>query len=216
MSRKTDHSGESDSVLQAVSRHLTDMRVGLDEPVRIREEALAAQLGVSRTPIREALIRLDGAGLVSLRPGRGALLMPVTDRDYAQWLQIREQLEGLAAHQAALNASAHDVAHLRALFQSDMTDAAYAETNVAFHEAIMTLADNDLLKRIWTAFDHLEISTQRQTIARVNRRDQSLQEHLALIEAIAQRDAPLAESLAKAHVRSLAQDVQRHRTEPNH
>ncbi len=104
------------SILHAVSDYLQTLRGGITEPIRVREEALAEHLGVSRTHVREALIRLESSGMVSLRPGRGALLMPVTDTDYLEWLQIREQMEGLATREAALNASQRDVDQLRAIF----------------------------------------------------------------------------------------------------
>ncbi|KDB58178.1 iron dependent repressor, N-terminal DNA-binding domain protein, partial [Bordetella bronchiseptica A1-7] len=92
-------------MFEDVSALLRDMMKDITEPVRVREEDLANQLGVSRTPVREALIRLESTGMVHLRPGRGALLTPVTDEEYIEWLQLREQLEGFATREAALNAS---------------------------------------------------------------------------------------------------------------
>ncbi|MFF7058104.1 GntR family transcriptional regulator [Achromobacter spanius] len=190
------------------------MRADLQEPIRIREEELASALGVSRTPVREALIRLEGTGMVNLRPGRGALLMPVTDRDYAEWLQIREQLEGVATREAALNASRRDVERLREIFapfldgSADGTGAAaYSRANVEFHQQIMHLAGNELLRRVWMSFDHVQTSYRRQTIAKLHRSADSLREHLEIIEAIEHRDADRAEALAKGHVRSLANAV---------
>ncbi|WP_171962633.1 GntR family transcriptional regulator [Bordetella trematum] len=198
-------------VFEAVNAHLQQLREGLTEPLRVREEALAEQLGVSRTPVREALIRLQGGGMVQLRPGRGALLMPVTDAEYLEWVQIREQLEGLATYEAALNATKRDVEELRALFAPFQTasepadsHAAYAQANVRFHSAIMRLSANGMLARIWESFGHLQTSRQRQTIARLHRREDSLREHLAIIDAIDRRDAEQAGELARAHVRSLA------------
>lgn len=205
----------SQDVLTAVSNHLQELRATITEPTRVREEALASQLGVSRTPIREALIRLESVGMVSLRPGKGALLMPVTDAEYLEWLQIREQLEGLATREAALNASQRDVDQLRAIFRpfregtiSGDVHAAYAEANVRFHKEVMRLCGNELLSRIWAAFGHLQTSSRRQTIARLHRREDSLAEHLAIIDAIEARDAAKAEELARQHVRTLANAVQ--------
>lgn len=200
-------------VFEAIHDYLQQLRATVTEPTRIREETLAQQLGVSRTPVREALIRLQGSGMVQLRPGRGALLMPVTQRDYLEWLQIREPLEALAAREAALNASQHDVDRLRALFlpflpqahpakDADTVDA-YNAANVAFHEALMRLSGNQLLLRMWQAFGHLQTSHRRNTIARLQRRHESLREHLAIIDAIEQRNAPLAETLARNHVHAL-------------
>lgn len=202
-------------VFDAIHDYLKQLRTVVTEPTRIREETLAQQLGVSRTPVREALIRLQSSGMVQLRPGRGALLMPVTQRDYLEWLQIREPLEALAAREAALNASQHDVDRLRALFAPFLPDTgtatdddAYNTANVAFHEALMRLSGNQLLQRMWQAFGHLQTSRRSQTIARLHRRRDSLREHVALIDAIEQRNAPLAETLARNHVHALYLAVQ--------
>ncbi|ALM82812.1 GntR family transcriptional regulator [Bordetella sp. N] len=215
-------------VFAAVNEHLKSMREGIKEPVRIGEEALAEQLGVSRTPVREALIRLEGMGMVNLRPGRGALLMPVTDAEYLEWLQIREHLEGLATREAALNASGRDVGQLRAIFAPflpmrnaaakpgnkkstetypDEDDEAYNLANVAFHKEIMRLSGNGLLVRIWESFGHRQTSARRQVIARLHRREQSLNDHHAIIDAIHQRDPDAAERLARAHVRAILDAV---------
>jgi len=198
------------SVYEDVSALLRDMMTDIKEPIRVREEDLANQLGVSRTPVREALIRLESTGLVSLRPGRGALLSPVTDQQYIEWLQLREVLEGFAAHEAALNASQRDVERLKAIFAPflgekgpDEDANAYAQANVNFHKEIVALANNKLLERVWAAFGHRQTTYRRQTIKRLHRSADSLREHMAIIDAIARRDADAAEALARAHVRAL-------------
>jgi len=200
----------SQQVLQDVSAHLQALRGSITSPVRIREEELAGQLGVSRTPVREALIRLDTTGLVSLRPGKGAILQPVTDADYLEWLQIRELLDGLATREAALNSSQRDVEGLRQIFAPFRTGALagspldYAKANVQFHEEIVRLSRNALLRKLWLSFGHLQTSYRRQTISKLHRQDDSLNEHLLIIDAIERRDAEGAEKLARAHVQSLA------------
>ncbi|MGO2579100.1 MAG: GntR family transcriptional regulator [Halomonas sp.] len=202
------------SVFDDVSALLRKRMKGITEPVRIREGELASQLGVSRTPVREALIRLESTGMVSLQPGKGALLCPVTDKDYVEWLQLREQLEGFATREAALNASQRDVERLRAIFEPFMTEGgaeaeqdAYGKANVSFHKEIIKLANNRLLNRVWDAFGHTQTTYRRQTIKRLHRSSNSLREHLAIIDAIEQRDAGLAETLAKEHVRALYKAV---------
>lgn len=203
----------SQSVYEDVSALLRDMMKDITEPVRVREEDLANQLGVSRTPVREALIRLESTGMVHLRPGRGALLTPVTDEEYIEWLQLREQLEGFATREAALNASQRDVQRLRALFapfigleEDTFAPVPYGQANVAFHKEIIALANNRLLERVWAAFGHRQTTFRRQTIKRLHRFSTSLREHLAIIDAIERRDAELAEKLARQHVRTLYDD----------
>lgn len=203
-------------MFEDVTDLLSDMMTHITEPTRVREEDLANQLGVSRTPVREALIRLESTGMISLRPGRGALLTPVTDDEYTEWLQLREQLEGFATREATLNASQRDVGRLRAIFapfvetpELEQAADSYALANVAFHSEIMRLANNKLLERVWAAFGHRQMTYRRQTIKRLHRSEDSLREHLAIIDAIEKRDAVLAEKLARAHVSDLRLAVQK-------
>ncbi len=210
MNSKPPQKNTSQDVLEAVSSHLNELRLQITEPVRVREEDLASKLGVSRTPVREALIRLDSTGMISLRPGRGALLQPVSDADYLEWLQLREQLESFAAREAALNASQRDVMGLRAIFEpflepgeAEARSAEYSQANVAFHTEIMRLANNSLLERVWASFGHRQTSYRRRTIARLHRAADSLREHLEIIQAIQDRDADRAAVLARDHVRHL-------------
>jgi DNA-binding GntR family transcriptional regulator len=197
----------SAAVLEDVRSILHDLAQDITVPVRVREEELASQLGVSRTPVREALIRLESTGLISLRAGRGAVLLPVTDDEYMEWLSLRAVLEGFAAHEAALNASQRDVERLRGLFApfvgSDLDgwDAElYAQANVTFHAELIALAHNRLLEKVWQAFGHRQLAVRRQTIKTLRRGEKSLSEHLAMIDAIERRDAAAAEGLARAHV----------------
>ncbi|MGO3742080.1 GntR family transcriptional regulator [Kerstersia sp.] len=210
MTSKPSPKNTSQDIFEAVSTHLNELRAQITEPVRVREEDLANKLGVSRTPVREALIRLDSTGLISLRPGRGALLQPVSDKDYMEWLQLREQLEGFAAREAALNASKRDVMGLRALFAPFLEPGAaeaeperYSQANVSFHKEIFRLANNHLLERVWASFGHRQTSYRRRTIARLHRAEDSLREHLEIIQAIEDGDAEKAAALARAHVRAL-------------
>jgi DNA-binding GntR family transcriptional regulator len=210
MTTKLAPKSTSLGVFEAVSAHLNELRSAITEPTRVREEDLATQLGVSRTPVREALIRLDSTGLISLRPGRGALLQPVSDRDYLEWLQLREQLEGFAAREAALNASQRDVMALRAIFEpflaqgvAEAMASEYSQANVTFHVEVIRLANNHLLERVWASFGHRQTSYRRQTIARLHRSADSLREHIEIIDAIERRDAVQAEALARTHVREL-------------
>ena len=198
-------------IFDNVNEILHSMMQEITEPTRVREEELAEQLGVSRTPVREALIRLESTGMISLRPGKGALLIPVTDEEYYEWLQIREVLEGFAIHEATLNASQRDIERLRNIFlpylneetNKNLDDAAYAQSNVDFHKEIMSLAGNQLLEKIWHSFGHRIISHKRKTIKKLHRREDSLKEHMQMIDAMDNRNADLAEKLARQHVRQI-------------
>jgi len=200
-----------EQVYETVRELLLDTMGQLEEPMRLSEEAIASRLGVSRTPVREALVRLGDEGIVQFRPRRGAVLMPVTEHEYREWLGIRTELEGYAARLAALNTTQKDVDRLRELMapfnrgDADAGPQQYAVANVAFHELLIELSGNALLAKIWKLFGHRQMLGSR-TIERLHRARTSLSEHNALIDAIEARDAQLAERLARQHVASLDQD----------
>ncbi|RTZ44790.1 GntR family transcriptional regulator [Candidimonas sp. SYP-B2681] len=204
----TKISRPDDSIYDSVRAHVLGLVKNIDHPVRVREEELAKKLSVSRTPVREALLRLGQEGILTMEPRRGALLSPVTLEDYIEWLKLRIELEAFAAREAALNASQRDVDALRAIFapfNDDNIDARideYAAANVEFHAAVIRLAENSLLGKVWKSFGHRAMLKTR-TIERLKRARHSLAEHRALIDAIEKRDGALADRLAREHVQGL-------------
>lgn len=201
-----------DEVYLSIRNRVLSMASTIEEPVRLREEDVAQALGVSRTPVREALKRLGQEGLLDLQPRRGAVLMPVAPKEYRDWLKLRAELEAFAASEAAMNATKHDVDHMRALFapfhEGNLKDSAdlYAQANVDFHAYLIRLAGNSILEKIWGSFGHGQMM-RAKTIERLNRAHDSLHEHLSIIDAIDKRDAPLAALLAKQHALELLEQV---------
>jgi DNA-binding GntR family transcriptional regulator len=194
-------------VYAALKSRLGEMATYLTEPVHIREEELARSLGVSRTPVREALRRLEQEGLVTFRPRRGAQLMPASLDEYLEWLSIREVLEGLAAREVARNGAAI-APRLRDIFAGFDERAVvgraedYARANADFHAMIIEQSGNSLLGKAWQSFGHIKMVGLR-VIERLNRGAQSLREHHDIIAAIAAGDADRAEATARAHIRAV-------------
>ncbi len=201
-----------DEVYTALKARLAELAVDLTVPVRVREEELAEALGVSRTPVREAMRRLELEGVITVQPRRGARLMPTSLPGYLEWLAIREMLEGLAARDVAGNGAGDVTQRLRAVFAG--FDAAaiaarpadYAAANAAFHALLIKESRNLLLERTWQTFGHLKMAGLR-FIERLNRGPQSLGEHHDIIDAIAARDPDRAEALARLHIRRLREQV---------
>ena len=140
-----------DVVYQAVRERALEAR---DETASyLREVDLARALGVSRTPVREALSRLAHEGIVELEPRRGARLVPSTLEDYVRWCELREVLEGQAARLASERADDDDLKGLGGLLaafdtrRASAEPAAYAQANAAFHAAIFDAARNPILTR---------------------------------------------------------------------
>ncbi|WP_426959953.1 GntR family transcriptional regulator [Muricoccus radiodurans] len=173
---------------------------------RLREAELARDLGLSRTPVREALKRLESQGLVTHEPHRGAV---VASLDYAQTVELyhmREVLEGTAAGLAAQHATATEVAILRDMVERDRAiaddPAALAPANRHFHRQIHLSARNRILDRM---LDNLRLSLAllAGTTLRLPARGRAaVEEHAAIVEAIAARDAAAAEEAARRHIRA--------------
>jgi len=189
---------------------------------RLRQAALAEEFGVSRTPVREALRKLQASGLVELRPNRGALVRGLSSREVRDAYEVRAELEGLAAELAALHVHHAHVDRLReaqAQFRTALHDAVAAResgselsqevsdrwgrANDLFHQAIQEAASNDVLS---ATLAHLHRSFPRDLSRTVLREStmllhENVGEHEAILEAIERRDAAAARELMVAHVR---------------
>jgi DNA-binding GntR family transcriptional regulator len=204
-----------DTVYYLLRRRITDLAATAAAPIVLREADLARSLGVSRTPVREALSRLVEEGVLTISPRRGVQVVPTSLDEYVAWLEVREVLEGLAARLAAERATARAVKQMREIFRPFGLDTVgegsseYARANARFHALVAQEAGNPVLLRLARHYDRMEMARLR-VIERLGRGRQSLREHLRLIDAIARRDAVAAETLGQAHVRSLRRAVERH------
>lgn len=171
---------------------------------RLVERDLAAELAVSRIPLREALRRLEAEGLVLLVPHRGALVSPFTPADVRDLFDVRESLESLAARLAAERSDAAGLARLTARLDSARTAtregdrAAIAAANAGFHTDIVELADNPLLSSMMRPLEARTHWLFRLTAQRDPARQCA--EHETLHAAIAAGDADRAAALAQEHV----------------
>jgi DNA-binding GntR family transcriptional regulator len=173
---------------------------------RLREAELAERFRISRTPVREALKRLEAQGLVLHEPHHGAV---VASLDYAQMTELyhmREVLEGTAAGLAATQATPTEVEILREMVERDRglleDPAALAATNRSFHRQIRLSARNRFLN---TSLETLRVSLALlagTTLAVPKRGAESVEEHAAIVAAIEARDAGAAEAAARRHIRN--------------
>lgn len=191
---------------EAVFRSLCQaLRAGIYRPGdRLREEDVAQRFKVSRTPVREALGRLMAKGLVTPAGGRGLIVRSLDMAEVLELYAMREILEGAAARLAAQHASQPEIDALRDLeqsFEAHFDDSAeLARFNRVLHETIIRAARNRYLD---SALQELQdgISLLGPTTFNVEGRPSTAaEEHRALVEAIAARDADLAEKLARSHI----------------
>jgi DNA-binding GntR family transcriptional regulator len=175
---------------------------------RLRQEQLAAEYRLSRTPIREALRKLQAEGTVELVPNQGAVVRGTTVRDVREGYEVRAELEGMAAALAATWITDVHLSQLRdaeALFRRAIEDSqpgTWARANDQFHEAVQAAAGNERLRRtisdLHKAFPrHL---TWGALEADSNLLAQNVEQHHAVLEAIERRDPDAARDAMRRHV----------------
>jgi DNA-binding GntR family transcriptional regulator len=206
-----------DLAYAALKRAITAMDI-YDHPeeIRLDERALSADLGVSRTPIREAMTLLEQEGFVRTLPRRGIYVVRKTKREIVEIITVMAALESMAARLVALAAADDDIAELRRLMDAfhDMTDGErleeYSDANIAFHQAIIRMSGCKLLAEMTeNLFIHMR-AIRKVTIAQDNRAARSIVDHMAIIEALERRDAEAAARLAREHTLGLAAHVEQH------
>jgi DNA-binding GntR family transcriptional regulator len=173
---------------------------------RLDEQALAERYGVSRTPIREALMQLAASGLVVLRPRRGAIVAMLTAERLVEMFEVMGELEGMAGRLAARRWQPVDEEKLMATHEScrravetQDTDAYYYE-NERFHDAIYAASHNAFLYEQCSAL-HRRLKPYRRLQLRVsNRATTSFREHEKIVKAILARDPDQAQAALRQHV----------------
>jgi len=198
MAGKVDASAIHDALKAEILR-------GEHEPgTPFREVSLAERFGVSRTPVREALGRLQQEGLLE-RGGRGLQVRRLDPEQLMQVYDLRILLEGQAAEEAAAARTEMDLVRLEGLLARDRAlpdpdNATRLTTNVEFHEALWAAAHNpilrDLLDRLATHQIHAPVST----LTRPGRWEQSLEEHAAILAHLRERDGAAAREAMRAHM----------------
>lgn len=201
----------------AIKKAITEMDMyGQDNEIRLDERQLSADLGVSRTPIREALTVLEQEGFVRSVPRRGIFVVRKSKREIIDMITVWAALESMAARLAATRASERDLADLRDVFH-DFDDEApsehmneYSNANIRFHQTIIRLSGCAMIGEMTeNLFIHIR-GIRAVSVRQENRSERSLQEHRAIIAALNARDADLAERLVREHTLSLAAHVEKH------
>jgi len=186
------------------------------EEIRLDEKQLSLALGVSRTPIREAMTLLEQEGFLRTEPRRGIFIVRKTKKQIIEMIEMWAAIESMAARLATINASDEDIAGLRRLFDEfrNSTPAEhiheYSEANIAFHQAIIRLSGSHLMgKTIDDVLIHVR-AIRRMTISQRDRASRSIKDHMKIIEALEARDTELAERLVRQHSLDLAAHVEKH------
>ena len=184
--------------------------------VRLDERQLSLSLGVSRTPIREAMTLLEQEGLLRTVPRRGIFIVRKTKRQIVEMIEMWAAIESMAARLATLNASDEEIAGLRKMFDDFVNSAPaehiseYSDANIAFHQAIIRLSGSHLMgQTLENLFIHVR-AIRRMTISQADRASRSIVDHMRIIEALEKRDTELADRLVRQHSLDLAAYVEKH------
>lgn len=196
------------ALYQEVAEHLRQRIFGrqLEPGSWIDELKLCAELGISRTPLREALKVLAAEGLVTMKVRRGAYVTEMSERDVREAYQLLALLESDAAAELASTASAEQLAELQALHDTlerehPARDAFFA-ANENFHLRLLELEGNRWRLQMVTDLRRLMKLNRHHSLFQQGRLDESLREHRALMAALNRRDGEAARQQMQAHFRN--------------
>jgi len=203
-----------DRIYATLKGAITNMNIyAADAELRLDERELSERLAISRTPVREALARLEQEGLVRIAPRKGVFIVRKTKAEILEMITVWAALESMAARLVTERASDREIASLRRLFSTFQGDDPvaeideYSERNIDFHTQILRLSKCQLLNEIASnLFIHMR-GIRARTISERDRARRSIIDHMHIIEAIEARDADLAERLAREHTMNLAAHV---------
>jgi DNA-binding GntR family transcriptional regulator len=180
---------------------------------RLMEIQLAEEMGVSRTPVREAIRKLELEGFVAMVPRKGAYVAGISVKDIVDVFEIRSSLEALAAGLAAERITDEEMELLeRSLveiseFSTDENIKAIVDGDINFHDIIYKASRNQRLVQIIT---HLQEQIHRfrmTSLSQPGRTKIALDEHKSIVEAISDRDVELAQQLAREHIENAEQSL---------
>src|ERR1700674_2922960 len=184
--------------------------------IRLDENRLAHEFGISRTPVREAMAQLEREGFVRSVPRRGVYVVRKTKREVIELITAWAALESMAARLITRSATDEEIAALRrmlATFENGQLHAKldeYSEVNIQFHQAIIAMSHNRVLTDLAeNLFTHMRI-IRRKTIGEEDRADRSIRDHMNIIQALENRETERAETLVRQHALGLAEHVARH------
>ena len=172
----------------------------------IDEQALAAESGISRTPLREALKVLAAEGLVTMKIRRGAYVTETSERDLAEVYHLLGLLEGDAAADVASHATPAQLTELEALhadLEADVADRdRFFAANERFHMRLLAIADNHWRGQLVADLRKVMKLNRHHSLFKQGRVEASLEEHRQLMTALRNGDATTARQLMQAHLKS--------------
>lgn len=203
-------------VYDALKRAIIEMDIySSPEPRWIDERQISEKLGISRTPIREALSALEREGFVASIPRKGTMVVRKTKGEIVEMIEAWAALESMAARLVTLHASDQEIAQLRTLFiafnetyKPSEHLSEYSQANINFHQSVIRLSGSKLLASMTNDLLLHVRGIKQITMNRAYRSDQTIYDHLAIIDALERRETELAERLSREHTLVLARYIE--------
>lgn len=169
---------------------------------RLREMEISKLIGMGRTPVREALKRLEDERLLTHEPRRGLVITRIDKQGVTELYAMREVLEGAAAEFAARHATDAEIDNMQSILeQSEQPDSDPVRMNLQFHEAIYGAAHNQHLIRTLQSISDTTFLLGRSTLQSPQRAQKAVMEHQQILASIRDRDPEAASTAAKNHIR---------------
>ena len=180
---------------------------------KLGEQYLADQLGVSKTPVREALSRLEREDLVNIYPNRGAFVVEINKEDIIEIYDLREVLEGLAARQTARKIDERGLDRVQKLIKSmekslkngDLEE--YSSHDSQFHSLLARISGNTRLQKMVQNLRYQARILMSSSVQIPGRAEKSFKEHKRIYKALQEGDGPEAETAVREHTRSTKETV---------
>jgi len=180
---------------------------------RIREEEISGQIGVSRTPIREAFVVLEQEGLIEIKPHRGAFVASFTREEIIDLLRVEAVMEGLAASLASQNATEEQLDELKDLLNSlkstqlkNYDPEEFYTYDRKFHHSLVVCSSSPTIIRVIEKQLSQIYLCRYYTITTPNRFSHSIKEHQEILDCLKNHDPVAAEKAARNHLESVIRD----------
>ncbi len=200
---------------EAIKEALLEMDLNqMPDEGRLDERGLAERLGISRTPLREAINRLVSEGFLKVVPRKGIYVVKKSKKEIIEILLVRAALEGMATRLAVKHITKKEIQRMKAIFSPFNTSnmhgqfSKYADANIVFHELVLRSSQCEkLIELARSIFDHIRWVRFRAATFE-ERLFKAHQEHFAIIDALEERDADLAERMMREHVEGLVRYIE--------
>ncbi len=181
----------------------------------LREVTLGEELGVSRTPVREALRQLELEGLVDIIPNKGAFVRGISAKDVEDIYQIRARLEGLCASMAVECATKEELERMEEIilltrFYEEKGDFDHLSLlDSQFHEMMYEACGSKMLQHLLTDYHQYVQRVRSRSLKQKQRAKKSTEEHAEILQAMKNRDAKAADELATTHILHAIENIRR-------